>query len=237
LVQELEQAPPPLELSAEEMGLRYLMAVELSREGEWRAAMRHLELVAERRPDHWAIQILFAEAAYFLGEPLPRVRNALNLSLRQKPNNPRALSMLGQIAEDEGDLDEAETQYRAALASRGEELTPVLGLVRVLRRQGRAAEAVEILQNHIGEHGVTPRLLLTLASTQEHAGDLVGAQLSFERAATEHPDPLQGHLQLYQFFVRNKLTQEAAALAKTIERLRRLRDGERELRPLAPSSR
>jgi tetratricopeptide (TPR) repeat protein len=57
-----------------------------------------------------------------------------------------ASSALGYAQEAKGDLAAAEKAYRAAQAADAKAVAPVLGLARVLRKTGRAAEAEPLLQ-------------------------------------------------------------------------------------------
>jgi superkiller protein 3 len=102
-----------------------------------------------------------------------------------------ASSALGFAQEAKGDLAAAEAAYRAALQAEGDHVTPSVGLARVLRKTGRAAEAEPILQKALAEspgaveaYKESARVKLAL----RRAADAVGDAATAAALAENDPD-------------------------------------------------
>jgi tetratricopeptide (TPR) repeat protein len=89
-----------------------------------------------------------------------------------------AATAMGYAQEARGDLAAAEAAYREALATEPTRVAPVVGLARVLRKTGRAAEAEPMLQKAIESapgavdaYMESARVKLALNRAQEAQGD------------------------------------------------------------------
>jgi tetratricopeptide (TPR) repeat protein len=97
---------------------------------------------------------------------------------------------LGAAHEAKGDLAAAEADYRSASTDAGQRLPATLGLARVLRKTGRAAEAAPLLAKLIeqapgavGAYAESARVKMALGRTEEAMGDAATA------AALAEDDP------------------------------------------------
>jgi tetratricopeptide (TPR) repeat protein len=93
-----------------------------------------------------------------------------------------AQSALGFAQEAKGDLAAAETAYRAALGTDAKSASSTLGLARVLRKTGRAAEAVPLLTKVIADapgaieaYKESARVKMALNQPQDAMGDAATA--------------------------------------------------------------
>jgi superkiller protein 3 len=93
-----------------------------------------------------------------------------------------AQSALGFAQEAKGDVVAAETAYRSALATDAKTASATLGLARVLRKTGRASEALPLLQKVIADapgaieaYKETARVKMALNQPREAMGDAATA--------------------------------------------------------------
>ncbi|HVE84520.1 MAG TPA: tetratricopeptide repeat protein [Myxococcales bacterium] len=102
---------------------------------------------------------------------------------------------LGVIAERQGDLAAAERQYRDALAVDPVRARALLGLGKVLRAQGRAEEAVKLLQDALQRPGLAgdPALLNALAAAERSAGQLPQAEATARQVLVRVPDDAEAY--------------------------------------------
>ncbi len=225
-----------IEMPDDEVRARLTLVLALVEDAEWHAALTHLETLRRARRN-WIVEYEYAHALYWLNGSVDEVRAALERSMVYNPRNPRALVLLGQLHEDQGDIAPAEDYYRQAIAIRKDELAPHMALARVLRRNDKPKEAVAALERVMEHHPNNTRLLMQLAAAQEASGDVDAAHKSYNRVAHNHNDRLKGETLLYRFLTRIGDTKAATRSATRIETLTQERSQERTLRPLLPSAR
>ncbi len=155
--------------------------------------------------------------ACFLDRRYDEARDAFLQVLENNPHFPDIHCRLGEIAEFEGDFDEAESRYRRALEIHANYREPCAYLALLLRQSGRFSEAAEFFHRlkqsgmevpeawTRGEPGADDRQAVnrmreTVRSrgrSQEHyrigleryrAGDLDGARLAFQTAVRNAPE-------------------------------------------------
>ncbi|OIP34381.1 MAG: hypothetical protein AUK47_17975 [Deltaproteobacteria bacterium CG2_30_63_29] len=233
VVEAVQETP---HMSDRELQVRTRLAVALNQEGEWRDALRHLEKLKADRPT-WLVHLEYAIALHrsTQGRELVAVREALDQSLEDKPDNARAYAMFGQLYEDESDDANAELAYRKALELRPGEFANHLALARVVDRQDRHEEAAQLLTDAMSQLGETSRGLILLAKALEEAGRIEDAEVAFHKIAEAHADPVKGATLLYQFLVRQHQTLAAQKVATRISKLQEKRTPKRKLRDLIPS--
>jgi tetratricopeptide (TPR) repeat protein len=232
----IEETKPTIEVTEAETDWRHRLAVALEEEGEWRSAFEHWKVLREHRPNWWSAQLGFGECLHMMGGDLGEAAEALERALALRPETARALTLLGQLNEDNEAPLTAEQFYRRALALEPS-VDAQLGLGRILQLDGRHLEAGAMLQSVLDTQGPQASVLLLLGQSQEASGAIREAEQSFLKAASLHPDPLRGKRYLYQFYNRQQMLQEASALAVEINVLTRSRQERRALRPLLPSKR
>lgn len=233
----VEEAPIIVRMSDRELQVRTRLAVAMNQEGEWREALRHLEKLRADRPT-WLVHLEYAIALHRSshGRELDAVREALEQSLADKPDNARAYAMFGQLYEDENDDANAELAYRKALELRPSEFANHLAVARIVERQKRYDEAAQILQSAMDSLGESTRGLILLANALEDAGRIDDAEATFRKIAESHADPIKGNTLLYQFLLRHNEPFEAQRVATRINKLQEKLSPKRKLRGLIPSA-
>lgn len=226
-------------MTRDEFDLRYELALSLNREAEWQAALAHLESLREARPNFWVIQLEYARAAYMILGPTEAIEAALEHSLELEENNPAALILLGQVHEDQGQLEEAKAFYQRALAYRPGDPLVRHGLARVLSRSEQHADALVLYTELVRESPRDVRLRMELAVSLERSGSIDTARVQFREVAKRHTDPLQGHQILWSFLKRHGPEGEAQAVERKVLKMQKERDeeGRKDMRPLLPSRR
>ena len=217
------------------LDIRYRMALALNAEGEWRAALVHLQRLLDERANHWVVQLSYGTALFWLQGDLTQVAEALERSIELNPSNPRALTLLGLVFEQRDELAAAEESLRASLAIR-EASDTQMALARVLRSQEKLEDAEQVLSEIVGANPDLLRARLQLARTQHELGQWQQAEENYRQYAQRHPQPALGYRKLLAFY---KATGQQAKATELQEEIRRISEEEdsRQLRPLLPSAR
>jgi Flp pilus assembly protein TadD len=120
----------------------YNQGVVLENQGRDALAVEKYREALALDPRHWGAM---GNLARLLGQQgqLEEARALAEQMVQANPDHPRYLSLLGVILTRLGDLPEAETRLRQALAGREEDALAHHNLGRVLEQRGRADEAAE----------------------------------------------------------------------------------------------
>ena len=94
----------------------------------------------------------------------------------------------GRIAEDRGDVQAAESQYRAALQDAPDHVRALQGLASVLRERRQFAEARRLLDRALAREPRNPALLFDVMHVLDDAGDFDELMRFAEHAVTMDPD-------------------------------------------------
>ena len=109
-----------------------------------------------------------------------QAREMLNDALANTPEDPSLRMMDATMRINEGDLEGAEAIYRAVAAEYPQAVGPVRLLYRLLNAQGRAAEALSVLDAGIEANPEADPLLQIKAAILESQGDIDGAIAIYE---------------------------------------------------------
>jgi tetratricopeptide (TPR) repeat protein len=129
-----------LELDPEHEEARLGLAVTLINDKNFQEATEHLEYVRQRQPDNLIVQVGLAECREGLGKE-EEAAQLLDGVLAVQPQLAIALAARGRIALDQGDLENAETYLRRAIAADPGDPRPRYNLVVVLNQSGKEDEA------------------------------------------------------------------------------------------------
>lgn len=110
--------------------------------------------------------------------------DALLQALKMTPEQPEDTLLAARLAEEQGDLSGAATEYRKAISALQGEQTPTIdaicGLARVLTREGRPEEAETLLNQALTQHPNDPALLAQLVPVLVKEGKTSGAIAALE---------------------------------------------------------
>jgi len=153
---------------------------------------------------------------YTSGTPAPRTRPYTDAD---DPKRLLALNEPFNVALDafsDGRRDEALAAFRALLAKRPDFVSARTGAATVLLSQGRAAEAVGLLEAAPAAQTRSPDLLAKLGAARRDAGDVAAAAHAFEqaRAAGNHNPELLNDLGV--LYARLGRADEARAMFKAL---------------------
>jgi len=152
-----------------------LMARAQMAQGKYQLAFGSLRRALKYSPDH-------IEALYFMGKLASALSQMEYQRLAQlAPDSGRAHQLMGDSYQAAGELEKAQEEYRAALASQPDLRDAALELAEISRTQGRFEEALKLY-------------LQILERTPRHFPSLYGAGLCYQA--------LQDDDHSYEFFAR-----------------------------------
>ncbi len=211
---------------AEEVEVRQRLADALVAERSWEAALPHLRWLRQQHGGRWPVLLDFAQAVYLVRADGAAALAALEEALLLKPINPRAMLLMGQILEDQGEGARARLAYAQVLRWRPDEAQAALNLARLLRFD-EPAEARRLYESIVQRDPRHLVALFELASLAEREGRLEDAEQRYRQLQALHPDVLTGQLQLVRFFQRTQQPERARAAERELERSRGRRPGAR----------
>lgn len=201
----------------DEANLRYALVQALIDQHAYAQALEHIGWLRLHRASWWTVQLQFAEAHYLVTadgtEALAALRNALAL----KPINPRALMLMGQIYEDQGNTQKAEFAYRQVLQWRPDDNPAQLRLARLRHRAGDLAEARQLYEGLLLKVDNDILALTELAVILEKQGNLTEAEARFKKVLKLHPDRFTGYKYLILFYQRTGQLQAAEDTTHELE--------------------
>jgi Flp pilus assembly protein TadD len=150
------------------------------------AALEHAQVHAKKAP--LLIELLASELADDAREHA-RVERLSRRVLRERHDSARSVSLLGQVAWQQGDAERGAEllRFAACLEPTNDPRVRQYGLA--ARKTGRSAEALAFVRDHfekLAPRNAAPAILL--ADALEEAGDTVGAQAVLERASVLRPE-------------------------------------------------
>jgi len=108
--------------------------------------------------------------------------------LAKEPESGSLLAALGRIAEARGDVDRALDLYRRATTSRRPSYEGLAKGSALLFREGRIAEARELMQQIDPDEMIRPDIASALIGELEAVDDIEGARQLLRRATARYPD-------------------------------------------------
>ncbi len=176
---------------------------------------------APLRPFLW---YLLGRAQYAQGH-FTDAEKSLLTSLRLNPQQSRAESALGLVYEATNRPESAITAYRAAIALQAtstkepKELQPCLSLGILLRRQGKAAEALPLLQTAAGMNQRNSLVQQELGLVEEQLGHYEEALAAMKTAASLTPQVAELHFFLGRLYRKTGRPDQATAEFVTAAKL------------------
>ena len=165
---------------------QYHKAIQLAREGRHDQALsllRQLSTNYPSRPDYLYDYITVLGWAERYDEEL-----AQSPRLRLADVPVYVLESLGHAARVTGDLDQAVAYYRRALKRGADRAPSVIGLAESLTNQGKAQDALALLQPFVHRHPDNSDALSALANAYQGDNRLMDALTTYERVLDSHPD-------------------------------------------------
>ena len=161
-------------------------------------------------PSTLADAYVFVGKLYLMGGNREDGLRALHRALEMQPTVRGAHTYQGLAALKQGDLAQAENEFKAELANDPNYQMAIAEIGEVRYRQGRWPEAAEQLRK---SRTVTPELLYMLSDAYFHIGKIEDADLTAETVAAygrNNPDLMK---QLNELLIRNGQTELAQRLA------------------------
>jgi predicted Zn-dependent protease len=178
-----------------EPGVLIAMAMQEVQNARTRDAEEHLNAAKRLAPEDERIDSLLSHV-YDLEGRRTEAMGAIRRALARRPEEADYLIQWADLLLADPDATaarQAEEAYRRALAAAAGDPRAVLGLGRALRRQGRFAEALQVLLSLTRRPRPDPGALRELGQVQSRLGRASEAQASLARAErfTEEADALQ----------------------------------------------
>lgn len=149
-------------------------------------ALQPLRRATEIAPNALEAPLLLARAHLALAQP----RAAIKALAPLDSDHPKALLVLGNAYAEADQPAEAEATYRRALTNPNAPNVLRIRLGRLLLEAGRAAAALEVLQEDPDDPN-DPEILFLLARAQTESNDVAGAVKTYERLLAQEPNNAQ----------------------------------------------
>jgi tetratricopeptide (TPR) repeat protein len=148
----------------------------IARSGEWLPAMRLLQDIAARHPDHWPSRLMLAEIMLDLEAPVGEVERVL-YPRSSWPDVSSLHLVLSRMAEREGDLGRSIAEARKAAQLALEDPRPLRRLATLLAKAGESSEAMRTWREVLAldAHGVIAHR--QLSALLAASGDFAGAEV------------------------------------------------------------
>ncbi|MCE2509392.1 MAG: tetratricopeptide repeat protein [Alphaproteobacteria bacterium] len=138
--------------------------------------------------------------------------------LRQQPNHPEALHLLGVLLHQKGASEEAVTYIERSLEQDPQSADATYNLADILLARGKTAEAVERFRHALTLRPDFPEAAISLGIALRSYGDMDQAVAQLREAATQYPDFAEAHYNLGDTLrIQNELDEAQAALEKALE--------------------
>jgi transglutaminase-like putative cysteine protease/Flp pilus assembly protein TadD len=122
----------------------------------------------------------------------------------------------GALAELQGNMNDAKTDFHKEIALYPDEDGPIYALANAESRNGEASEAQSTLQNYLDRHPGDLRIASYLVSLQVAAQNYSAALKTLQAVADQNPDNRYVRLQIAETLLHLKRNDEAAAAAKSV---------------------
>jgi tetratricopeptide (TPR) repeat protein len=126
--------------------------------------------------------------AYLAQEAPQEAAVFLESVIAEDSTNAVARNLLGEIRLRQNKLQEAEQQFRLAIAARDDWAVPYLNLTRSLIARGELHEALALYQSALQKQPENVALQLALAEAQHKASDYTGSRSTYQAIIDKHAD-------------------------------------------------
>ena len=165
---------------------QYHRAIQLAREGRHDQALTVLRQLTTNYPSRHDYLYDYITVLGWAGRYDEELAQTPHLHLADAPVY--VLESLGHAARVTGDLDQAVTYYRLALKRQADSAPSVIGLAESLTNQGKAHNALAVLQPFIHRPPDNSDALTALANAYQSDNRLIDALAAYEGVLDTHPD-------------------------------------------------
>jgi len=149
-------------------------------------------------PQAWDARYNLANALMNSGRQ-KEAAEQLHLLLEQRPGSPDAHNALGTLLQDQGDLDAAASEFKAALASDSHSALAGYNLAQVLMAQRQYSAAIAYLQSASRSHppaDLASQIQVALGAAYGENGDSDKAITTLREVIRSHPNLAEAHFNL-----------------------------------------
>lgn len=212
-----------------------VIAVELAQTPAWSLAAPYLVRLSPKTQD-WNVLLLQAKVELQKGN-IAGAESAIQRALVSNPDNPRILTMAGNIASDAGKPDEALVYLDKVLAKQPQNAQVLLAIARIRFGRQEWREVIDIYERALKLVMPTSEILVRLSAAYENTGDIAQAESCLVKNLEIHPNRILALMPLERFYQRNQMEKKAAETAKERELIQKKAGDQRNLRSLQKSSR
>jgi tetratricopeptide (TPR) repeat protein len=126
--------------------------------------------------------------SYLAQEAPDKAAEFLETIVEKQSDNAVAHNLLGETRLRQNKVQEAEHQFRLAVASGGYWAVPYLNLARLVAARGEIDEVLAIYRAALEKQPENVALQLALAEAQQRSGDYAGARSTYEAIVETHAD-------------------------------------------------
>lgn len=176
------------------------IALELAESSSWSMASVYLRDISPNSQD-WNLLLLQAKVELQQNN-LNEAKSAIERALQLHPQNPRILTMAGNIAADMGDQDAAEKYYLQVLKLQPHQTAVLMAMARIYygRQDWKNVISTYEMLNRLVEP--TSEVLVRMATACEKLGDTSRAEEYLKRNLEVHPNRVMALLALERFYQR-----------------------------------
>ena len=149
------------QLEPDHLDYRYALASARLRLGELPADTSHFRVLVDARPES-AIYHCQLATALRLNNEFEEAEHHYRRALDLQPGFPEALGGLAQVFESTGRTDDAGRLLQGSIDAGDPNFTVLVAFVRICKRQGRLAEAVDPVRSRLADPSIPPFHRMTL---------------------------------------------------------------------------
>ena len=211
------------------------IAVELADTPAWSIAAAYLREISPKSQD-WNLLLLKEKVELQYGN-IPEAEKVIQRALEMNDQNPRILTMAGNIASDAGKLDDAVYYYEKAIEKQPKNTQVLLSLGRIRSARREWSQTIEVYEKLLTLMSPTSEICVRLATAYENTGELNKAESNLIANLELHPNRVLALMPLERFYRKYQKTERADEIAKEREKLQKKEGDQRVLRDLQKSSR
>lgn len=203
----VELLEPAYQAHPEDRAIDYALGTALLREGKLQQGEAVIDRIL-KEGDTAEANFLMGEAQFASGDnraAAATLRRALELN----PSMAGCWSLYGHALLNNDEVEEAAGAFKKALEIDANDFSSNLYLGSILRRDGKAADAIPYLEKALRQRPASPEVRFQIAAAHAALAKLDDARREFERLEQEFPDFLEVHIHLAALYSRLKLKQES----------------------------
>lgn len=216
----------------DELDLNYVLGSALIKEGKKRVGVTLLERVAAK--GNSADAYLLAGATLLDLNDFESAHRDLEAALRLNPNLPDVHTLCGIARDKTGHSDEAEPEFRKALAINPQDFQANLYLGAILYSRRNIAQSKQYLEEAARLQPGSPLAIYELALVKKTSGQLTDAVSDMERVERQDPNWLQPHVELAALYYKLKRQADGMKERQIVDRLTEEQQKSGPMHALAP---